>query len=119
MVRSETDGWKVLMVYHNYTSCNDPLCLICEGYSSGYVDGKSKALFEVSTRTADHAAGCGCDPCLAVKERHRRRADLQESVDLGEPPVGDSRRDRGVLPSSLQAELALILGIELSDGDLL
>ena len=97
------------MVDHNYTSCNDPLCLICEGYSSGYVDGKSKALFEVSTRTADHAAGCGCDPCLAVADRLRRRADLQD----------ESERDRNALPAGLEAELALLLGIELSDGGLL
>ena len=118
-MRSETDGWKVLMVDHNYTSCNDPLCLICEGYSSGYVDGKSKALFEVSTRTADHAAGCGCDPCLAVKERHRRRADLQEELDLDRTTGDESERDRNALPAGLEAELALLLGIELSDGGLL
>ena len=44
-----------------------PLCQRCGDYSAGYVDGQSKALFEVSTQTTDHAVGRGCDPCLAVK----------------------------------------------------
>ena len=50
-----------------------------------------------------------------MNERLRRRAALQESVDPGEPPVRDTEHDRG----GLQAEFALILGIELSDGELL
>ena len=104
---------------HNYASCDDPLCLVCEGYSAGYVDGKAKSLFEVSAQTADHAAGCECNPCLAVKERLRRRAALQEELDQGEPTTHDSEHDRGGLPAGLRAELALLLGIELSDGDLL
>ena len=33
------------------------------GHSAGYRDGRSSALFEVSTRTSGHPAGCGCDPC--------------------------------------------------------
>ncbi len=37
------------MTFHDYASCDDPLCQVCEGYSAGYVDGKSKTLFEVST----------------------------------------------------------------------
>ena len=53
-----------------------PLCQRCGDYSAGYVDGQSKALFEVSTQTTDHAVGRGCDPCLAVKERLRLRATL-------------------------------------------
>ena len=100
------------MVNHNYTSCNDPLCLMCEGYSDGYVDGKSKGLFEVSTRTADHPNGCGCDPCQAVVERLRRRADLQGTPDPRSSSEQESERDRSALPPGLQAELALILGIE-------
>ena len=100
---------------HNYTNCDDPVCGRCEGYSAGYVDGKSKALFEVSTQTADHPAGCGCDPCQAVTERLRRRADLQGTAHIG----GETERGGNALPDGLRAELALILGIELSDGDLL
>ena len=104
---------------HNYASCDDPLCLVCEGYSAGYVDGKSKALFEVSTQTADHAAGCGCNPCLAVKEWLRRRAALQGELDPDESTTHNYEDDRGGLPAGLRAELALLLGIELTDGDLL
>ena len=104
---------------HNYVSCQDPLCQRCEGYSAGYVDCKSKALFEVSTMTAHHAAGCGCDPCLAVKERLRCRAALQEGLDPDESAFQESDHDHVGLPVGLQAELALLLGIELSDGGLL
>ena len=107
------------MTDHNYASCDDPLCLTCEGYSAGYVDGKSKALFEVSTQTADHAAGCGCNPCLSVNERLRRRTALQGQRDPDVPPAHDLGCDRGELPAGLQAELALLLGIEMSDGGLL
>ena len=71
------------MTDHNYAACQDPFCRRCDDYAAGYVDGKSKELFEVSTQTTDHAAGCGCDPCLAVKERLRRRATLQERLDPG------------------------------------
>ena len=43
--------------------------------SAGYVDGKSKALFGVSTRTIDQCReACGCDPCQAVAERLRTSA---------------------------------------------
>ncbi len=94
------------MIDHNYAGCEEPLCEMCESYSAGYVDGKSKALFEASTQTADHAAGCGCNPCQAVAERLSRR-----------------RRDPGPQNDSavggLDAELALLLGIELADGELL
>ena len=48
------------MTHHNYAGCQDPLCLRCEDYLAGYVAGRSKALFEVST--THHPAGCGCDP---------------------------------------------------------
>ena len=40
----------------------------CEDYPAGYVDGRSKALFEVSTRTIDRPRGCGRDPSQAVAE---------------------------------------------------
>ena len=33
----------------------------------------------------DYAVGCGCDPCLAVKEWLRRRATLQERFDPAGP----------------------------------
>ena len=104
---------------HNYAICEDPLCEMCEGYSAGYVDGKSKALFEVSTQTADHAAGCGCNPCLAVKERLQRRAALQERLDPDVPSAQEPESDRGWMPAGLEVELSLLLGIELSDGGLL
>ena len=107
------------MSEHNYASCQEALCPRCEGYSAGYVDGKSKALFEVSTQTPDHSVGCGCNPCLAVKERLRRRAALQGRLDPDVPPAQDPECDRGGLPAGLQTELALLLGIELSDGGLL
>ena len=61
------------MTAHNYVGCQDPVCQRCDDYADSYVDGKSKALFEVSTQTTDHASGCGCDPCQAVAERLRRR----------------------------------------------
>ena len=107
------------MTDHNYAICDDPLCQTYEGYSAGYVDGKAKSLFEVSTQTADHAVGCGCNPCLAVKERLRRRAELQEARDPEAPMGQNPECDRGEMPAGLQAELALLLGIELSDGGLL
>ena len=103
----------------NYAGCQEPLCQSCDGYADGYVDGKSKALFEVSTQTADHAAGCGCNPCLAVKERLRRRAALQEGFDPNVPSAQEPESDRGGPPAGLQTEFALLLGIELSDGGLL
>ena len=107
------------MADHNDASCDDPLCLMCEGYSAGYVDGKRKALFGVSTQTADHSAGCGCNPCLAVNDRLRRRAALKEKLNPDVPPTQDPECDRGGLPAGPQTELALLLGIELTDGDLL
>ena len=107
------------MTDHNYANCDDPLCLVCEGYWDGYVDGKSKALFEVSTQKAGHAAGCGCGPCLVVKNRLRRRTGLEEQPGPDELSPQEYGRARGALPASLKAELALLLGIELSDGDLL
>ena len=100
---------------HNHASCDDPLCRRCERSSASYVDGKSKALFEVSPQTSDHPTGCGCDPCQAVAERLRRRANLQGTADTGRR----TERSGNALPDGLRAELALILGIELSDGDLL
>ncbi len=101
------------MSEHNYASCDDPLCPMCEGYSAG--DGKSKAPFEVSTQTAKHPAGCECDTCLAVRKRLERRAARDPDVS----PTQKPEHDRGGLPAGLQAELVLILGIDLTDGDLL
>ena len=54
-----------------------------------------------------------------VKERLRRCAALQGKFDPVVPPVQNPEHDRGGLPAGLQTELALLLGIELSDGDLL
>ena len=107
------------MTDHNYANCDDPLCLVCEGYWDGYVDGKSKALFEVSTQKAGHAAGCGCGPCLVVKNRLRRSHRAGGATRSGRTLAPGIWASRGALPASLKAELALLLGIELSDGDLL
>ena len=65
----------------------------------------STALFEVSMQPTDHSVGCGCDPCQAVAERLRRRRGLWPQNDSA---VG-----------CLDAELALLLGIELADGEVL
>lgn len=92
---------------------------VLRGPCSRVVDGKWKALFKVSTRTTDHAAACGCDPCQALAERLRRRAGLQERLKPDSLTDHDSERDRGVLPAGLEAELALLIGIELSVGGLL
>ena len=104
------------MTDRNYAACEDPVCQRCDDCSAGYVDGKSKALFEVSTQTADHVTDCGCGPCLAVKARLRHRAALQERLDPDVPSGQEPEHDRGGLPAGLRAELALLLGIELSDG---
>ena len=101
------------MTDHDYAGCQEPLCRRCEDYSAGYQDGESKALFGISTQTTHHAAGCGCDPCQAVAERLRRRVDLRKR------PNPESERDASALPAGLSTELALLLGIEPSDGDLL
>lgn len=97
---------------YNRASCDDPLG---ERYSTGDVDGKSKAPYEVSTQTTDHPAGCVWAPRLAVSERLRHRAEQQGAADTGKY----SERGGKARPETLRAELALILGIELSDGDLL
>lgn len=100
------------MTDYNRVSCDDPLC---ERYSTGDVDGKSKAPFEVSTQTTYHLAGCRWAPRLEVAERLRHRAEQQGTADTGKYTErgGNARRE------GFRAELALILGIELSDGVLL
>ena len=62
---------------HNYYAGCEVRCASGAGTTRlATSTGKSKALFEVSTQTTDHAVGRGCDPCLAVKERLRLRATL-------------------------------------------
>ena len=90
---------------HNYASCKELLCQQCQDYEAGYVDGKYKALFEVSTQTTDHPPGCGCDTCQEVVERLRQQG------------VIGSRNESAV--GGLDAELALLLGIGLADGEVL
>ena len=81
----------LLSSIYNHAGCEDPLCQRCEDYPAGYVDGKSKALFEVSMQTTDHAANCwaGCD----------RMRDLGRSLrswqtpGRGRQPEGERRSD--------------------------
>ena len=40
-----------------------------ESYGQGYDQGKDKAYFELQVhRPGEHLAGCGCRPCLAVRD---------------------------------------------------
>ena len=111
--------WRELeMSEHNYAGCQEPLCQSCDGYADGYVDGKSKALFEVSTRTIDHPRGCGCDPCQAVAERLRRRGGAEALLSMDEIVEPDrERRNGNGMPTGLEAGLGFLLGIELAEGD--
>ena len=42
----------------------------CGCYGQGYVDGRSKALFEVRMMLVDgsRAVSCGCEPCKLLRE---------------------------------------------------
>ena len=103
---------------HNYASCQEPMCQRCEAHPAGYRDGKSKALFEVSTRTTDHPPGCGRDPCRAVAERPRRRGGAGEWPHLDEALISEHDPDRPERGGGLDVGLALVLGIELGEGEL-
>ena len=103
---------------HNYTSCEEPMCQRCEDHSAGYRCGRSGALFEDSTRTADHPPGCGCDPCQAVAERLRRRGSAGAWPHLDEASISEPDRDRPERGGGLDIGLALLLGIELGEGEL-
>ena len=106
------------MTDHNYAGCEDPLCQRGEDYSAGYVDGNSKALFDVSTRTIDHSRGCGCDPCQAVAERLRRRVGAEAWFSMDEIVEPDrERRNGNGMPVGLEAGLGFLPGIELAEGD--
>ena len=106
------------MTDHNYAGCEDPLRRRCEDSSAGYRDGRSKALFGVSTRTIDHPRGCGCDPCQSVAERLRRRGDAEAWFSMDEIVEPDrERRNGNGMPAVLEAELGFLLGIELAEGD--
>ena len=106
------------MTDHNYAGCEDPLCRRCGDNSAGYVDGKSKALFEVSTGTIDHPRGCGCDPCQSVAERLRRRVGAEAWLSMDEIVEPDrERRNGNGMPVGLEAGLGFLPGIELAEGD--
>ena len=95
-----------------------PLCRRCGDYPAGYVDGKSKALFEVSTQTADHAAGRGCDPCPVVRERLRLRGGAGAGVSADEIVEPDrERRDGNGMPAVLESGPGFLPGFELAEGD--
>ena len=99
-------------------SCQEPMCQRCEDHRPATADGKSKALFEVSTRTTDHPPGCGCDPCRAVAERPRRRGGAGEWPHLDEASMSEPDRERPERGGGLDVGLALVLGIELGEGEL-
>ena len=42
----------------------------CACYAKGYVQGKDKVYFEIRAMLNDntHAARCGCEPCLIIRE---------------------------------------------------
>ena len=103
---------------HNYTSCQEPMCQRCEDHSAGYRDGRSKALFEVSTRTTDHPPGCGCDPCRAVAERLWCRGGAGAWPHLDEASMLEPDPDRPERGGGLGVGLGLLLGIELGEGEL-
>ena len=105
------------MTDHDYTGCRDLLCQRCEGHSAGYRDGKSKALFEVSARTVDHPRGCGCEPCQAVAERHRRRGGAEARLLMDDDGPGRERRGDDGQPAGLETGLGILFGIELAEGD--
>ena len=52
---------------HDYTTCQDALCVRCESYGDGYTAGKGSAHLEVREwRAKQHADDCGCEPCITV-----------------------------------------------------
>ena len=53
---------------HDPAKCDAQACPACDGYSIGYVAGKTKAHFEL--RAGDwkqHDETCNCAPCLTVR----------------------------------------------------
>ena len=103
---------------HDYASCQEPMCQRCEDHPAGYRYGRSCALFEDSIRTTDHPPGCGCDPCRAVAERHRRRGDAGAWPHLDETSMSEPNRDGPERGDGLDVGLGLLLGIELGEGEL-
>ena len=98
------------MSEHNHAGCED--------YSAGYRDGRSSAMFEVSSRTIDYPRGCGCDPCQAVAERLRRRGGAEawlSTDEIGEPDR--ERWDGTGMPAGLESGLGFLPGFELAEGD--
>ena len=55
---------------HDYETCPDATCRLCEGFSDGWAQGKLKMRDEIVAAAAErrHAADCGCVPCAAVRE---------------------------------------------------
>ena len=103
---------------HNYTSCQEPMCRRCEDHTAGYRYGRSGALFEDSPRTTDHLQPGGCDPCRAVAERLRRRGGAGAWPHLDEASMSEPDPDRPERGGGLDVGLALLLGIELGEGEL-
>ena len=107
------------MTDHNHVGCRDTTCHLCDACSVNYLCGKSQTRLDASVHPTDLAPSCNCDSCRAVAGQLRYQTDQQEGSYRDSLPACESERERSALPAGLQAELALILGIELSDGGLL
>ena len=57
------------MFDHDYAGCERPACGRCDAYGDGYSSGKASAHFEIAAvlDASDHAAGCGCQPCITIR----------------------------------------------------
>ena len=69
---------------------------LCGCYVEGYAQGKDKAHFEVRQLLgANHATGCGCEPCKTVQavlghpERRQEKLPVQEDTPRVHAPCRD------------------------------
>ena len=57
--------------------CPEP----CGCYAEGYAHGKEKAHFEVRMALdSNHAARCGCEPCMTVREILSRKLPVDDRL---------------------------------------
>lgn len=53
---------------HEPATCDVLFCQFCDGYASGYVQGKDKTVQDILDRLEHtHGSGCGCTPCSVVR----------------------------------------------------